>query len=75
MNATRNKLQGMMADNQEEFPIIYDNSNVVEIYPIAHESLTLLSETTLDPFAYLLFDITLATLSFGASVALIAHIL
>lgn len=33
MNATRNKLPGMMADNQEEF-LIYDNSNFVEIYPI-----------------------------------------
>jgi hypothetical protein len=62
----------MMADNQEEF-LISGNSLFVEIYLTAHENLTLLSKATLDPFAYLLFDIILATLSFGASVALTAH--
>lgn len=61
----------MMADNQEEF-LIYGNSLFVEVYLTAHENLTLLSKTTLDPFAYLLSDITLATLSFGVGVALTA---
>lgn len=47
--------------------------NFVEISPTTHENLTLLSETTLEPFAYMLFDTTLAALSVGEGATLIAH--